>query len=210
MVKSPRTLTGGKLLGRSYLLMNKLTAFYSKEENINRLLDIVNGTSKISLRIIDWFVTNYCKKNNIVYYVDKKSAIKTIKNNKINDKEQFIVFLRYKMQLKAFLKKSFDPFCRRERITFYYNDKGDSLVTTVGQLNFFKWGVENKVLDYIDNNLKDIEEDMNSNIKSNKKEDKKNLSKKRSPIKRRKRRELSKCATKTMNVLDHDITLDFN
>ena len=77
-------------------------------------------------------------------------------------------------------------------------------------LNFFKWGVENKVLDYIDNNLKDIEEDMNSNIKSNKKEEKKNLSKKRSPIKRRKRRELSKCATKTMNVLDHDITLDFN
>ena len=77
-------------------------------------------------------------------------------------------------------------------------------------LNFFKWGIENGVLDYIESNLKDIEEDMNSNIKKNYKEEKKNLSKKKSPLKRRKRRELSKCATKTMNVLDHNITLDFN
>ena len=67
------------------------------------------------------------------------------------------VFLNYKAQLKSFSKKQFDPFCRRERISFKYNEN-DSVVTTVGQLNFFKWSIENDILKYIGNNLKDIEE----------------------------------------------------
>ena len=59
----------------------------------------------------------------------------------------------YKNQLKAYSKKQFDPFCRRERIIInisdlswkIFDDKDDNkckdneLITTVGQLNFFKW-----------------------------------------------------------------------
>ena len=67
-----------------------------------------------------------------------------------------IVYLNYKSQLKAYSKKQFDPFCRRERILFYvgkYNGvDNDPLRTTVGQLNFFRWAIQNKILDYIYDN----------------------------------------------------------
>ena len=69
-----------------------------------------------------------------------------------------------KGQLKAYSKKNFDPFCRRERINFFYNtDK--SITTTVGQLNFFKWAIDNNILDYINEHLEKIDSDMNLNIK---------------------------------------------
>ena len=34
--------------------------------------------------------------------------------------------------------------------------------TTIGQLNFFKWAIENKILDFIQKNYQLIENDMNS------------------------------------------------
>ena len=34
--------------------------------------------------------------------------------------------------------------------------------TTIGQLNFFKWAIENGIIDYITENYDDIEQDMNS------------------------------------------------
>ena len=43
-------------------MLEKLKLFYEDGNNIKKLLDIVNSNSKISLRIIDWFVTNYSKK----------------------------------------------------------------------------------------------------------------------------------------------------
>jgi hypothetical protein len=33
--------------------------------------------------------------------------------------------------------------------------------TTIGQLNFFKWAIENKIVDYIETNYLSIEDDMN-------------------------------------------------
>ena len=44
------------------LLMQSLINFFSTKKNMNVILPIINGKSKISLRLIDWFVTNYCKK----------------------------------------------------------------------------------------------------------------------------------------------------
>ena len=86
------------------LLMTSLTDFY-KKDNISKILPIVNGNSDISLRVIDWFVTNYAKKNNTTYDLFYE------KNKEILSK-QFIVYLNYKSQLKAYSKKQFDPFCR--------------------------------------------------------------------------------------------------
>ena len=51
------------------LLMSNLMDFYNsndtkqKNSNFVKMMNVVNGESKISLRIIDWFVTNYSKKN---------------------------------------------------------------------------------------------------------------------------------------------------
>ena len=101
------------------LLMKSLTDFFN-ETNVNKMLPIVNGKSTVSLRIIDWFVTNYAKKYNISYYTEH--LIDTQEDDKIIKKlvnKQFIVYLNYKSQLKAYSKKQFDPFCRRERISFF-------------------------------------------------------------------------------------------
>ncbi len=148
------------------LLITSLHTFYSNENNINTLLPIINGESKISLRVIDWFVTNYSKKNNIYYLIVEDGTIETEFDNLGNKKyKQFVVYIDYKLQLKGYQKKQFDPFCRRERIEFNYNPN-DKITTTVGQLNFFRWAISNKILNYIEKNLKEIENDMNSCYKA--------------------------------------------
>ena len=118
------------------LLMESIIQFFAIKENLDKVKYIINGNdsknkNKISLRILDWFVTNYSKKYNISYGV-------TLNNKNKN----FIVYLDYKSQLKAYSKKQFDPFCRRERILFF-DHEGKEIITTVGQLNFFGWALEN-------------------------------------------------------------------
>ena len=72
----------------------------------------------------------------------------------------------YKLNLKAYSKKRFDPFCRWERITIPFNDK--YIQTTIGQLNFFKWALENDVIKYIEENYDSIDNDMNNRNSINK------------------------------------------
>ena len=51
------------------LLLNKLMGYYNKNDNLNKILTIINGENKMSLRLIDWFATNYSKKNYTVYNI---------------------------------------------------------------------------------------------------------------------------------------------
>lgn len=182
------------LSSKQNLLMTNLYKFYEIKEHIDVILPILKGEEAISLRIIDWFVTNYSKKHNIIYTVEKTKNGKAINDN-------FSVHLNYKNQLRAYSKKQFDPFCRRERIHFYYNTE-NYLVTTVGQLNFFKWIIENKIITYMQENIDKIETDMTENINKHYKSKKID--------KRRKRKELSVSATKTLNKHKLNIVLDFD
>ena len=132
------------------LLLMSLTKFYhSDTEKINLILPIIKKTSKISLRLIDWFVTNYCKKFNIVLTNSSQS----------DSSKYFNVYSSYRSQLKAFKKIQFDPFRRRIRIDFYY-DVDKCVETTIGQLNFFRWFLENDLLSYICEYYDVIEKDM--------------------------------------------------
>jgi len=173
------------------LLMQSLIQFFSNRNNLDKVIPIITGKSTISLRILDWFVTNYSKKNNIHYQIEV--------NNKTKN---FIVYLDYKSQLKAYSKKQFDPFCRRERISFIDHDNNE-LVTTVGQLNFFRWAIENNIINFIKVNYEEIETDMNSSLRNlYKKKDGENT--------RRKRTELSISATKTVNKHNVSIIVQFD
>ena len=152
------------LNSKADLLMASLGRFYYKQENIDFLLQIVNGDSPLSLRVIDWFVTNYAKDKSVMYdhQNEKGQMIK------------FIVYLSYKSRLKAYSKKTFDPFCRRERILFFIETnqkKNVEIRTTVGQLNFFRWAIENHVIDYIQKNLETVEKSMYVAFHGDKKED---------------------------------------
>jgi len=210
-VKGTKNITG-----RQTLLIIPILRYFNSKINLNKLIPILDGTSPISLRLIDWFVTNYCKKFNTMYNVKKyqppyncdrsgssnSSDISGSGDNKKNDSigngngngspslseaianlditntpttkkrysdnfdNYFIVHSNYKGQLKTCNKKNFDPFCRRNRIQFYYTPNR-YFITTVGQLNFFKWAIENHIIDYIAEYIKDIENDMNSYSKVN-------------------------------------------
>jgi hypothetical protein len=127
-----------------------LQEFYSEKETVEKLLPILQGKSPISLRLVDYFVTNYAKKTNTSYM--------------LNDKH-FLVYFNYKRELNAYSKRLFDPFCRRERIMF--ESRGiEPFVTTVGQLNFFRWFLEKGIYDFMLTNREAIEKDMNVTLKN--------------------------------------------
>jgi hypothetical protein len=198
------------------IILKNLYEYYLNNNNIIKILPIITSNSNISIRVIDWFVTNYSKKHNIIY---------ELKDNNANGDKYFNVFLQYKCQLKAYKKRLFDPFCRKQRIAFHY-DENKCVVTTTGQLNFFKWAITYDVLKYVENNLESITNDMiNSNKVMIKKfnnspsssnssdvnivDNVKNTNSTESEKTRKKRHELSVSANKTINMHNYSIVLTF-
>ena len=78
------------------LLLKNLKDFYNKDDRIDIMLRVINGESKISLRIVDWFVTNYAKEKYIVYSLENDKRIK--------------VYDSYKLNLRAYSKKDLTHF----------------------------------------------------------------------------------------------------
>jgi len=142
------------------MIIKSLEKFYEDIKNINLFIPILNFESKISIRLIDYFITKYSKNNKTNYKLRE------------NDTEQiFNVHTSYKQQLKAFQKKNFDPFSRGDRIPYFIGD--NCVITTIGQLNFFKWFISKKLYEYINLNHEIIELDMNKKNKNDKKKSKK-------------------------------------
>ena len=105
------------------LLLESLTRFYENEYYKKEMISILKNEKNISLRSIDWFITNYSKKHNIYYFIYKTSEdipTFTEKNNLFMSNMN--VYHSYKSQLKAYSKKKFDPFCRRDRILFKFDE----------------------------------------------------------------------------------------
>lgn len=157
------------------LLLTSLLKFYGEDPKYLNTLNLISKQkTSISLREMDYTVTNYGDKNKVIY---------KLKNNKT-----FNLYLEYKNQLKAYSKKFFDPFCRRDRIFIefntlkiinikkteidYYKDKTYGLVTTVGQLNFFRWAITNEVIDFCFKNKELIDREMESVMKKKNNSDK--------------------------------------
>jgi hypothetical protein len=149
-----------QITSQENMIIKSLEKFYEDEQNINLFIPILNFESKISIRLIDYFITKYSKNYKTNYKL------------KENDVEQiFNVHTSYKQQLKAFQKKHFDPFSRGDRIPYFIDD--NCVITTIGQLNFFKWFISKKIYEYINLNHDLIELDMNKKNKNDKKKIKK-------------------------------------
>jgi hypothetical protein len=176
------------------LVLHNLLTFYNANDNLSRMMQIITGESKISLRIVDWFATNYAKKHYTLYsFCDD-----------MGDERRFKVYVDYKLKLKAYSKRRFDPFCRWDRISIPY--KNDTFIeTTIGQLNFFKWALENRIIEYIDENYDEIEQDMNARNSTSKRKELVDNSKTR-----KKREELSISATKSIKKETVEIVVQFN
>jgi len=151
-------------------VLHRLETFYSKADTLERVRNILDGNSKFSLRLIDWLVTNYAKKHNVSYVT---------KNGR-----HVIMHYAYKSHLKAYSKKMFDP----------------GMNTTVGQLNFFEWAIQDEVLDYLETNYDSVQEDMDTCSTTVEPKD----------GARRKRHELSRSAMKSVCRHDVKISVSFS
>jgi hypothetical protein len=126
--------------------------------------------------------------------------------------------LSYRNQLKAYSKEKFDPFRRNEHILFYY-ENNKSIETTHGQLNFFRWVIQNDILEYIREHMTVIEQDMLITQKQNqnKKKDTDNIKVRTVQTdtgllvqKRKRRSQLSKSSIKNMNKMSGTMTIRFD
>ncbi len=116
-------------MSRSDVLLESIRDFYTNDDHFTVLKNILEKKTNVSLRNLEWFITDYSKKKNLTY---------TTKSGKL-----FTVHCAYKSSLDGYSKKLFDPFCRTEKIEF----KG--LQTTVAQLNFIRWCIKNDIIDTI-------------------------------------------------------------
>lgn len=203
-------------MNQNELLLENLTSFYCNNDhaNLRKVLDIWNGTSAVSLRLMDWFVTNYAKEMYLMYTaIQSDSGLVLIAkpmNRHVEVAEPVYdptwtvthvnVHKEYKLKLKAYSKKRFDPFGRGDKIyiPFEHNLTVDS---TLCQMNFFKWVLDNHVLEYIQAHHKEIERDMNARNTSNKPRTDKTV--------RKKRKELSTSNCKSIKREFREVTMLF-
>ena len=120
-------------MSKSDVLLQAITKFYQDEKHSQILLDVLSHRNGISLRNLEYFVTNYSKKHNLTYTTHAGRP--------------FTVHVAYKSSLDGYSKKLFDPFCRTERITFIIGNQ--DIITTVAQLNFIRWCIINGVIHFL-------------------------------------------------------------
>jgi hypothetical protein len=127
-------------MNKTDILLQSINTFFTESANSETLIDVLEKRKGVSLRTLEWFITNYSKKTNLTY---------TNKNGK-----KFAVHCAYKSSLDGYSKKLFDPFCRTEKIEFNVADK--EINTTVAQLNFIRWCIKNNIIEYIINNKENL------------------------------------------------------
>lgn len=133
------------------LLQSVLEWYNESYENVYNFMNIVKRKNGMSLRVIDWLVTNFSKTNSITI---ESSGIPRDLNRD------------YQKNLSAYNKRNMDPFARRNKILIRVS-QGDPLhsqsekrSTTVGQLNFFRWFGRNRVVEYLTANRAMVESHM--------------------------------------------------
>lgn len=103
----------------------ELSEFYAAPEHFTVLRAMNGSAPPISLRALAWFVAN------------------AIDDNHVRQD--------YESRLRELTRRRFDPFRRCERIRLY-ESSGGSVLTTIGQMNFFKWMIETGLWQFIADN----------------------------------------------------------
>ena len=187
-----------------YKIIHKFFRKCSKEL-ILKMIDIINGESLISLRVLEWVVTKSGKNSiNINSNLDvniesdsNDSNSNNSNNSSLSSKNDYSsVNIMYKAQLKSYKKKNFDPFRRDKKFYFPYDkdDPNKTILTTLGQLNFFKWAISSNIIASVEKNYERINKTM---INYNKDEKTKKTEKK----KRKEKRKINILTSKTKNNL---------
>jgi hypothetical protein len=131
---------------RQRTILSSLASYYSTEVQQKLLAPMLSQTTGTSLRALDWLVTNFSKRHNVVCR-DTRGRL-------------FNIHQGYKVALSVNKRRHFDPFRRRTRVRVQ-SDRGEVLESTVGQLNFLHWASERGVLGYLDAHTAVVEAEMN-------------------------------------------------
>lgn len=137
----------GRLCHKKKHRLHNIIEYFNETRLRDVLLPVLSKRGTLSLRALDWLVTNYSKKKPVVYNVTPPSCPEVVVN----------MYRSYKTWLWNHKRKNFDPFRRGQRIFFTVDDK--TYESTVGQLNFFFWASRYGVLDYAQRHIRDIEKD---------------------------------------------------
>ena len=129
-------------------LERTLAEFYGERKNVERILPILNHTSPVSFRLLDFFVVNFARQNKISYW---------------NKDEMVDVYPSYRRELDTYSKEFFDPFRRSEKLLWTFPGDGEHL-TTLGQLCFLRWVATSGIIEYIEGNLPRISQAMKDHL----------------------------------------------
>ena len=125
-------------------LLESLNTFYRGDpKNVQHLEDVLNKRKGVSLRNLEWFITNYARSKNLMYEMPNGQA--------------FVVHCAYKSSLDGYSKKLFDPFCRTQKFENEVPHTDTKIQTTVAQLNFIRWCIKKNILQYLTDNKKVLE-----------------------------------------------------
>lgn len=131
------------------IILQRARRFFESNPAYIKILHNINvGRSTLSLRLIDWFLTNYTREHET--YLDA------------GDYRDKGVYNMYRNKLRKYNKKYFDTFCRGDRIVLPQPDD-QPLETTIGQLNLFCWLFQEGILDVILRLRDQIQEHMAAN-----------------------------------------------
>lgn len=141
-----------------------LKDFFEKKypNSIDNIVKPILNDKKISLRLLEYFVTKYSKEIPVIIKYKKNGRIRYIS-----------VYDSYTNQLHSFDKKKLDPFNRNHtqnkkknehKFDFKYGNKILEK-TTICQLNFFRWIIKENILDYVEQNIDKIKEHMDKHKK---------------------------------------------
>ena len=134
-------------LSDSVLLESILDWYNEDETNVTKFLEVVKRKNGMSLRVIDWLVTNFSKTHSVA--INSEGVPRDLNRD-------------YQKNLSAYNKKNMDPFARRNKIKIVVFGK-EERSSTVGQLNFFRWYYKNRINVYLNEHREVVESHMKEN-----------------------------------------------
>ena len=126
------------------LLFTKLVNWYKNTDSFSKMLNIINGNSTISLRIIDWFTTNYSKK-----YLFNVDFLEDIGSSKVSGEKAILELEKLPQDISSSpLIETLKASLRRYMITDNVQNTSDAITVSVNNLAL-KLDSENTMIRYL-------------------------------------------------------------
>ena len=109
-------------------------------------------TGDVSMRLLDWTVTNFAKASRLCILQPDGCA--------------FEVYKQYRLALRKLGRSHFDPFNREGRLTTCVD--GREVRTSRGQINFLAWATRYGIIDFVKQQMHSIAQHKHDTNKSHK------------------------------------------